>query len=81
MPIFVYTRQNKMEYNIHITDDIDKITTSIIEKYWKYNNGEFSNTNLNLSKQFDINITFLIQIVKSYSYCEIIFDKCKKCNL
>ena len=70
-----------MKYNIFIIDNVDNNTESIIEKYWKYDKGVFVYNNLELSKKFYLDIPSLIQLVKKHSFCEVILEKCIKCNL
>lgn len=69
-----------MKYNVFLINDVDNNTQNIIEKYWKYNMGVFIYNNLELSKQFNLDISLLIQIVKKHSFCELVLNKCNKCN-
>lgn len=69
-----------MKYKIFIIGNVDSNTQSIIEKYWKYNKGLFIYNNLELSEEFHLDISLLIQIVKNHSLCELVLNKCIKCN-
>lgn len=65
---------------VELINGIDQHTTSMIEKYWLFENGDFVNRPTNIAADHQLNRTKLSKLVNENSSAQLILGKCLECK-
>lgn len=69
------------DFKIHILEELDPESTSIIDDYWSIENGKFLNAPKLIASKNNLKINDLNKLIKANSVCKINHGECEDCGI